>query len=424
MTNSKKQKGHLVAVNDPSSDIAISVQHVSKSFILPHNKQNSIKGGLINIFNGDKSYEVQKVLKNISFDIHKGDFFGIVGRNGSGKSTLLKMLAGIYTPTLGKVIINGSLTPFIELGVGFNPELTGRENVFLNGALLGFNRHEMAEMYDEIVEFAELERFMDQRLKNYSSGMQVRLAFSIAIRAQSDILLLDEVLAVGDSAFQQKCFNYFKQLKDNKRTVIFVSHDMNAVKQFCSKGIFVKKGEVEVFGSVEMITDAYNDEMLELLDPNGPPSESSDTKSTYNKDITINSVSIHNDNGSSQDSYDQGEYINIDVSYTVHKDINDPVFGITLLNSNERHIPVFAVNTQQPKSLLSGKHNKGQVITLRARIENRFTKGKYVINVAASNTSGALIYDKRERELAFISIGTINNFAYFQSNYTAEVTKE
>ncbi len=191
-TNSKKQKGHLVAVNDPSSDIAISVQHVSKSFILPHNKQNSIKGGLINIFNGDKSYEVQKVLKNISFDIHKGDFFGIVGRNGSGKSTLLKMLAGIYTPTLGKVIINGSLTPFIELGVGFNPELTGRENVFLNGALLGFNRHEMAEMYDEIVEFAELERFMDQRLKNYSSGMQVRLAFSIAIRAQSDILLLDD----------------------------------------------------------------------------------------------------------------------------------------------------------------------------------------------------------------------------------------
>src|SRR6201996_9309255 len=182
-----------------ADDIAIKVNHVSKDFKLPHEKNNSIKSAAVNFYKRNKGYEIQNALKDISFEIKKGEFFGIVGRNGSGKSTLLKMLAGIYTPTRGNIQVNGKLTPFIELGVGFNPELTGRENVFLNGALLGFNRKEMDVMYDDIVAFAEIEKFMDQKLKNYSSGMQVRLAFSIATRAQSDILLIDEVLAVGDA---------------------------------------------------------------------------------------------------------------------------------------------------------------------------------------------------------------------------------
>lgn len=198
-------------------DIAIKVNGVSKAFKLPHEKQNSVKGLFVNMFRGKRTFERQQVLKDISFDIKKGEFFGIVGRNGSGKSTLLKLMAGIYTPDKGHIQVNGKLTPFIELGVGFNPELTGRENVFLNGALLGFNRKEMEAMYDEIVAFAELESFMDQKLKNYSSGMQVRLAFSIAIRANTDILVLDEVLAVGDEAFQRKCFAYFAKLKQEKR---------------------------------------------------------------------------------------------------------------------------------------------------------------------------------------------------------------
>ena len=224
---------------------------------MPRHKKNSIKGGLINIFNGDRSYEEQEVLKDVSFEIKKGEFFGIVGRNGSGKSTLLKMLAGIYTPSSGTITINGSLTPFIELGVGFNPELTGRENVFLNGALLGFNRNEMAAMYDDIVEFAELERFMDQKLKNYSSGMQVRLAFSIAIRAQSDILLIDEVLAVGDAAFQQKCYKYFDELKDKNRTIILVTHDMGVVRQFCDRSMLIHDGVINSIGSPEKISHEY-----------------------------------------------------------------------------------------------------------------------------------------------------------------------
>ena len=236
---------------------AIKVEKVSKVFRLPHEKTSSIKSAFVNFYRRKKRYELQSALKDVSFEIKKGEFFGIVGRNGSGKSTLLKLLAGIYTPTSGQVHVRGTLTPFIELGVGFNPELTGRENVFLNGALVGFNRKEMNAMYEDIVSFAELEKFMDQKLKNYSSGMQVRLAFSIAIRAQSDILLIDEVLAVGDAAFQQKCYDYFKQIKDSSKTVILVSHDMDAIKRFCSRCLFLEDGQVQQIGSPNEVADTY-----------------------------------------------------------------------------------------------------------------------------------------------------------------------
>lgn len=228
-----------------SNENAISVQNVNKIFKLPHEKQSSVKGIVLSVFKGRRTYEKQHVLKDISFDIKKGEFFGIVGRNGSGKSTLLKLLAGTYTPDSGNIHINGSLTPFIELGVGFNPELTGRENVYLNGALLGFNRDQMDKMYDDIVKFAELGKFMDQKLKNYSSGMQVRLAFSIAIRANTDILVLDEVLAVGDTNFQKKCYDYFTQLKRARKTVVLVTHDMSAVERFCERVLVLNKGRVE-----------------------------------------------------------------------------------------------------------------------------------------------------------------------------------
>lgn len=246
-----------------TDNIAIKVENVSKTFKLPHEKNISVKSAIVNFYNSNKSYELQQALKNITFDVNKGDFFGIVGRNGSGKSTLLKLLAGIYSPTEGQITVKGKLTPFIELGVGFNPELTGRENVFLNGALLGFSRKEMQAMYDEIVEFSEIERFMDQKLKNYSSGMQVRLAFSIAIRARTDILLLDEVLAVGDAAFQQKCFDYFEELKKRKTTVVFVTHDMGAVRRFCNKAVYIDNGNLTHIGTPSEIADVYVEENIE-----------------------------------------------------------------------------------------------------------------------------------------------------------------
>lgn len=267
-----------------SDKIAISVQNVSKNFKLPHEKPSGLKQAIIK-FRPGKKYEVQHVLENISFDIHEGEFFGIVGRNGSGKSTLLKLLAQIYVPNKGSVTINGSLTPFIELGVGFNAELTGRENVYLNGALLGFDRKQVDLIYDDIVEFAEIERFMDQKLKNYSSGMQVRLAFSIAIRAESDILLVDEVLAVGDAAFQQKCFNYFEKLKENKRTVVFVSHDMAAVQRFCNRAVYIDNGKLTQQGNPSDVANVYALENIKsgTIEDNDLPNEGSIKGSTANQ---------------------------------------------------------------------------------------------------------------------------------------------
>ena len=239
-----------------SEDIAISVKHLHKSFHLPTERTWGLKQAIFNRLKGIKGYKEQKVLNGIDFEIKKGEFVGIVGRNGSGKSTLLKTLAKIYFPEQGSVKINGTLVPFIELGVGFNPDLTGRENVYLNGALLGFSNKEMDAMYDEIVKFAELEQFMDQKLKNYSSGMQVRLAFSIAIRAKGDILLLDEVLAVGDAAFQQKCQDYFASLHGNQ-TVILVTHDMGNVEKFCDRAILIENGKIKLDGDPKTIAKEY-----------------------------------------------------------------------------------------------------------------------------------------------------------------------
>lgn len=235
------------------------VKDLYKSFKLPHEQHNGIKQLLLNFTKRKKGYEVQHVLEDVSFEIKKGEFFGIVGRNGSGKSTLLKLLAGIYAPDKGLVQVNGSMTPFIELGVGFNPELTGRENIYLNGALLGFSRDEMNAMYEDIVKFAELEKFMDQKLKNYSSGMQVRLAFSIAIQANSDVLILDEVLAVGDEAFQRKCVSVFEKYKARKQTIILVTHDMAVVERFCTRALMLEKGKVVDIGSPRKVAKRYSD---------------------------------------------------------------------------------------------------------------------------------------------------------------------
>ena len=238
--------------------IAVKVDHVSKFFKLPTEATNSLRTAMVNRFKGIKGYKEQHVLNDISFEVEKGDFFGILGRNGSGKSTLLKIISEIYVPEKGSVTIDGKLVSFIELGVGFNPELTGRENVYMNGAMLGFSTAEINAMYDDIVDFAELHDFMNQKLKNYSSGMQVRLAFSVAIKAQGDILILDEVLAVGDEAFQRKCNDYFQERKKSGKTTILVTHDMGAVKKYCNKAVLIENGLVKAIGSPENVANQYS----------------------------------------------------------------------------------------------------------------------------------------------------------------------
>ena len=238
--------------------VVLSADHVSKSFKLPTEQATGLKQAVINWTKGVKGYKKQTVLKDVSFEVHQGEFFGIVGRNGGGKSTLLKLISQIYYPNDGEIRVHGKLVPFIELGVGFNPELTGRENVYLNGALLGFSREQVDAMYDDIVDFAELDEFMDQKLKNYSSGMQVRLAFSVAIKAQGDILVLDEVLAVGDEAFQRKCNDYFTEIKkDPTKTVILVTHDMSAIKRYCTRAMFIQDGVVAAIGDRETVAEQY-----------------------------------------------------------------------------------------------------------------------------------------------------------------------
>ena len=241
-----------------NAPVVLSANHVSKTFRLPTEQATGLKQAVINWTRGIKGYKEQKVLEDINFEVHKGEFFGIVGRNGGGKSTLLKLISQIYYPNSGSISVSGKLVPFIELGVGFNPELTGRENVYLNGSLLGFKTEAIDAMYDDIVQFAELEDFMDQKLKNYSSGMQVRLAFSVAIKAQGDILVLDEVLAVGDEAFQRKCNDFFTEIKkDENKTVILVTHDMSAVQKYCTRAMMIADGRVEAIGDPETVAQQY-----------------------------------------------------------------------------------------------------------------------------------------------------------------------
>jgi ABC-2 type transport system ATP-binding protein len=338
-------------------NILISVKGVHKTFRLPHERQSSLKSTLINFRRHNKGYEKQQALKDVSFEIKEGDFFGIVGRNGSGKSTLLKLLAGIYSASRGNIEVTGKLTPFIELGVGFNPELTGRENVYLNGALLGFNRKEINHMYDDIVEFAEIKRFMDQKLKNYSSGMQVRLAFSIAIRARSDILLLDEVLAVGDAAFQQKCYDYFEELKQQKKTVVFVTHDMSAVRRFCTRAIYIKDGEIIKRDSPFEIAETYIEENMDGAQK--PANEKLHDLSNANKVST--SIIKQTD-----------DMITLEVSYE-SKEKDEIYVGISVIRDG---VSVAEINTMRQLTL----KGKGKILySLNTSI---FNEGVYYITVA------------------------------------------
>ena len=237
---------------------AVTVESLSKRFLLPHQKYSTLKERALHPFRS-RTFDTLHAVDDVSFQVAPGEFFGIVGRNGSGKSTLLKCLAGIYLADDGFTSVRGRLSPFIELGVGFNPDLTARDNVVINAIMLGLGRRQARERFDEIIAFAELEEFVDLPLKNYSSGMSVRLGFSVAVQVDADVLLVDEVLAVGDAAFQQKCFEQFHRLKAEGRTIIFVTHDMGAVERFCDRALLMERGRVVALGEPHEIALAYNE---------------------------------------------------------------------------------------------------------------------------------------------------------------------
>lgn len=367
-----------------SDNIAIDVSNVSKVFKLPHEKQTSLKSAFIGAMRKKRTYERQQVLDGISFQVKQGEFFGIVGRNGSGKSTLLKLLAGIYEPNQGAIRVEGRLTPFIELGVGFNPELTGKENVYLNSALLGFNRKQTDDMYEDIVQFAELEKFMDQKLKNYSSGMQVRLAFSIAIRAESEILLIDEVLAVGDASFQKKCFDYFRTLKKKKQTVVFISHDMNAVREYCDRAVLIDKGKIIAEGKSEKVAQEYTKLFLVNND-----NDMADGKRWGNGDARIHKpvVKVGDDN------------VIIEVEVGFSKAAENPVFGVSVISPVG--VKVFETNTKWDR-IKTGDISPGQKKKITWKIPNLFTNGTNTVNLAVANQDASEFFDWWDDATSFI----------------------
>jgi ABC-2 type transport system ATP-binding protein len=355
--------------------VATKVEGVYKNFHLPHLRNNSVKSLFTNVFSKKgRSVETQHALKNISFEVKKGEFFGIVGRNGSGKSTLLKILAEIYQPTRGKVSIHGKLVPFIELGVGFNPELSGRENVYLNGALLGLTKKQIDKQYKDIVEFAELEDFMDQKLKNYSSGMQVRLAFSVATRSKADILLIDEVLAVGDAEFQRKCFNYFKQLKRLHTTVVFVTHDMEAIREYCDRAMLIENSEIKEIGSTQTVASAYT----QLFTETTQAKEESERWGTGK--IIVSEVKTSLDS----------KQLNVRFMLQPEEAIADPIFGFRIRSQDGREIT--GTNTKI-EGVKLGKLQKGKMQEVVLSLPNILSDGTYFIDPALLDADGITVHD-------------------------------
>ncbi|MGO2935535.1 MAG: ABC transporter ATP-binding protein [Lactococcus cremoris] len=363
------------------AELAVKIDHVSKYFRLPTEASTSLRTTLVNRFRGIKGYKEQHVLKDIDFEVEKGDFFGIVGRNGSGKSTLLKIISQIYVPEKGTVTVNGKLVSFIELGVGFNPELTGRENVYMNGAMLGFSTQEIDEMYDEIVDFAELHEFMNQKLKNYSSGMQVRLAFSVAIKARGDVLVLDEVLAVGDEAFQRKCNDYFLERKKSGLTTILVTHDMNAVKKYCNKAVLIEDGLIKVAGNVDKVANQYSLDNLKRL--KATQEDSSEEVEEFVSDLKVNLLSPV------QTTPEQS--VKFEISYNVKQDIQTYVaFSLTDADRN-----IWIYNDNSMDYLTEGQGEKRAVYECKLDQVNNL---KLKLQVSVRNAKDEMVaYDTDEK---------------------------
>lgn len=365
--------------------IAVKVEHVSKYFKLPTEATQSLRTTLVNRFKGIKGYKEQHVLKDINFDVEEGDFFGIVGRNGSGKSTLLKIISQIYIPEKGRITVNGKMVSFIELGVGFNPELTGRENVYMNGAMLGFTTEEIDAMYDDIVEFAELKEFMNQKLKNYSSGMQVRLAFSVAIKAQGDILILDEVLAVGDEAFQRKCNDYFLERKTSGKTTILVTHDMGAVKKYCNKAILIEDGLIKAMGDPDEVANQYSYD-------NANTKKSDEGKNIEKLVVDNLNVELHSPGQTTPE-----EPIKFSVIYDVLEDVETYIaFSLTDI---DRNIWIYNDNSMDYLSTGEGHKHVGYScllknvnnLKLKLEVSIRDKDGKMLAFANSSNTNIILV---------------------------------
>ncbi|MDR2082233.1 MAG: ABC transporter ATP-binding protein [Candidatus Ancillula trichonymphae] len=359
--------------------------------MLPLEPTKNFKHFSMSVFRGTNTYRNLEVIRNLSFEVKKGDFYGIVGRNGSGKSTLLKLLAGIYSPDGGEIEVNGSLVPFIELGVGFNPELSGRENVYLNCALLGFTRARTDSMYDEIVDFAELHDFMEQKLKNYSSGMQVRLAFSVAIMARGDILILDEILAVGDETFQQKCFSYFAKLKKEKKTVILVTHNMGSVQDFCNKVLLIDKSSIIEEGNAAEISQKYR-KLNEA-----PKNAAVDTEKLF---ASVDSIEVK------ADAQVDDAAVRLNAVFNSSVDIDDAVVSLVVCKETGEWVYRWTSDEQLSGAVEFTSNNPRE---LSFEIENIFPDGVFHVNYSIKSLDRSKDYGTWDETIKFSISHSQNN---------------
>ncbi|MFI4989745.1 MAG: ABC transporter ATP-binding protein [Solirubrobacterales bacterium] len=353
----------------PAAPAAVSVEQVSKTFRLPHQQYSTLKERALHPFRSI-TYDELHAVQDISLEIAEGEFFGIVGRNGSGKSTLLKCIAGIYGVDSGRISIAGRLSPFIELGVGFNPDLNARDNVVINAIMLGLSRKQALERFDHVVAFAELEGFMDMRLKNYSSGMLVRLAFATAIQVDAEILLIDEVLAVGDAAFQQKCFEEFFRLKREGRTIVFVSHDMHSVERFCDRAMLMEHGRMTKLGEPREIGRAYHELNFGKLAHDAP--EESHTASG----TAIADAWFENEQGERIVSASQEEPLTICFEARLGEDLREPVFAVTV-RTDLGHTIIVARSDQHGHA--SGSYKGGETVIAKFALPNWLTPSRYLV---------------------------------------------
>ena len=340
----------------------MSVEQVSKTFRLPHVRYSTLKERALHPFAARSADELE-ALREVSFAVKRGEFFGIVGRNGSGKSTLLKCVAGIYGLDSGSIAVKGRLSPFIELGVGFNPELSARDNVLINAIMLGLSRRQARARFDEIIEFAELEEFVDLKLKNYSSGMSVRLGFAVAIQVEADVLLVDEVLAVGDAAFQQKCFEEFVRLKSESRTMLYVTHDMATVERFCDRGLALERGRLVDEGEPERITKTYNEINFGQI-------ASGEEQATAGSAVRFVRGWCESGSGEQVVSARQGEDISACFEVEFAREIEDPLLTVALRNEVRHTILVANVRG-------GGRYRPGDRAIARFVFENMLAPSRY-----------------------------------------------
>jgi ABC-2 type transport system ATP-binding protein len=368
----------------PGSTAAVSIEGVSKTFRLPHQQYSTLKERALHPFRSTE-YDELHAVKDITLQIAEGEFFGIVGRNGSGKSTLLKCIAGIYGVDRGRISIAGRLSPFIELGVGFNMDLTARDNVVINAIMLGISRREARARFDHVIDFAELGEFVDLKLKNYSSGMLVRLAFATAIQVDAEILLIDEVLAVGDAAFQQKCFEEFFRLKREGRTIVFVSHDMYSVERFCHRAMLMERGNMVQIGDPREIGRAYHKLNFGHLPHEAPPDAAGTGEGEGAAGVPAEQAGLRTviaeawfegAGGERLTSASQEETLCMCFEVRFAEDLANPVFAATL-RTELGHTIIVARTDQHGGS--SGSFKAGESVTARFAIPNWLTPSRYLL---------------------------------------------